>query len=82
MATKGNASSGSGGGLKASKMAARGTISEKEVLTSRVCPSCNNRMRQNEISVRLPSGIRGSLGSPEGSESSSTSRTAKPLKGP
>jgi hypothetical protein len=53
MATKGNASSGSGGGLKASKMAAKGTISEKEVLTSRVCPVCNNRMRQNEISVEI-----------------------------
>jgi hypothetical protein len=44
---------GSGGGLKASKQAAAGVTSQKDVVTHRVCPVCKNLMRQNEIGVEI-----------------------------
>ena len=47
------AKSTTGGSLKASKQAAAGVISQKTILTHRVCAICQNHMRQDEIGVEF-----------------------------
>ena len=54
MAKGGNkSSSGKGNALKASKMAAKGSVSQKNILTHRICTACRKPMRQDEIGIEM-----------------------------